>query len=255
MSDWDSSGEPRVPCSVVLIVTGVVILLAVGAIYFLRPSSGLVEGLPTLVPRLVIATPRPTVPVTVTPPLVLLPESPDVEDVPLAFSLPSEATEADAPRSRGPVIAGQPLRLVIPALEIDAPVWEVGMEEVRLGEDVYYRWAVPGAYAAGWHNSSAPLGRPGNTVLNGHHNVYGEIFRDLVNLEIGSEIILYDQERSYTYRVTEQHVLLERGQPLEVRAANAHWIEPTDDERLTIITCWPYTDNSHRVVVVAYPVR
>lgn len=26
------------------------------------------------------------------------------------------------------------------------------------------------------------------------------------------------------------------------------------DERLTFVTCWPYTNNTHRVIVVAEPV-
>jgi len=38
-----------------------------------------------------------------------------------------------------------------------------------------------------------------------------------------------------------------------VRQENARWIAPTDDERLTLVTCWPYTNNTHRVVVVAKP--
>jgi sortase A len=42
---------------------------------------------------------------------------------------------------------------------------------------------------------------------------------------------------------------------LEVRLANAEWIKATEDERITLITCWPYESNTHRVVVVAVPVR
>jgi LPXTG-site transpeptidase (sortase) family protein len=39
-----------------------------------------------------------------------------------------------------------------------------------------------------------------------------------------------------------------------VRQANARWIGPFNDERLTLVTCWPYTNNTHRVIVVAKPV-
>jgi sortase A len=48
-------------------------------------------------------------------------------------------------------------------------------------------------------------------------------------------------------------ILPERDQPIEVRLANARYIQPTDDERLTLITCWPYESNTHRVVVIAFP--
>jgi len=38
-----------------------------------------------------------------------------------------------------------------------------------------------------------------------------------------------------------------------VRRQNARWIAPTTDERLTLVTCWPYTGNSHRLIIVAKP--
>jgi sortase A len=34
---------------------------------------------------------------------------------------------------------------------------------------------------------------------------------------------------------------------------NARWIEPTEDERLTLVSCWPYETNAYRLVVVARP--
>jgi sortase A len=39
-----------------------------------------------------------------------------------------------------------------------------------------------------------------------------------------------------------------------VRLQNAQWIQPTTDERLTLVTCWPYNDNSHRLIIVARPI-
>lgn len=241
--------EARIPISVVLMTSGLIILLAVVAIYLLTPIGP--PGLPDLIPLAVIPTRPPANPTPAGAPPAdtpLLPETPN--DL---ANLPSEASAANAPRLFSGGGPGQPIRLVIPSLSVDAPVVGVGLEEVSVGEQRFYRWQVPPSYAAGWHNTSAPLGQPGNTVLNGHHNVYGEVFRDLVNLAIGDEIVLYDENGSHSYRVGEQHILLERGQPLEVRLANAHWMDPTNDERITLITCWPYTDNSHRVIIVAYP--
>lgn len=243
-----------------LITVGVIIMMTVGAIYVLTPATPpSVADLPALIPRLFLATPDPADAAGVsrepagsdaaTSEQVLLPESP------AGAALPSEAEVETAPRERGPVTTGQPVRLVIPDLEIDAPVWEVGLEEIVQGGQSYYQWSVPAGYAAGWHNDSAPLGEPGNTVINGHHNVYGEIFRDLADLEIGAELILYDEGGSHTYRIAEQYILLERGQPIETRIENAQWIAPKDDERVTVVTCWPYTDNTHRLIVVAYPIN
>jgi sortase A len=106
----------------------------------------------------------------------------------------------------------------------------------------------------GWHETPSSPGLVGNTVLNGHHNIRGEVFRYLVDLEPGDQVHVYARDRLYVYAVTEKHILKEKGEPLAVRRENARWIEPTDDERLTMITCWPYTNNTHRLVVVARPV-
>jgi sortase A len=109
-------------------------------------------------------------------------------------------------------------------------------------------------YAVSWHKTSAYPGHNGNVVLNGHHNIKGEVFRYLVDLEVGDHVVLYAGEHVYYYQVEQKMILKEKGEPLEVRLQNASWILPTDDERLTMVTCWPYTNNTHRLVVVALPV-
>ncbi|HXF69780.1 MAG TPA: sortase [Thermoflexus sp.] len=147
-----------------------------------------------------------------------------------------------------------PQRIVIPAIGLDAPVVPVGFREVRMGNRTVRAWETPNFFAAGWHRTSAPLGMPGNTVLNGHHNVYGEVFRDLVRLKPGDRILVYSGDRVFTYEVREKHIIPERGRPLRERLANARWIQPTEDERLTLITCWPYTSNTHRLILVARPI-
>ena len=48
-------------------------------------------------------------------------------------------------------------------------------------------------------------------------------------------------------------LLREKGVPEEIRGENAKWIEPTEDERLTLVSCWPFVKPDHRVVVVARP--
>jgi sortase A len=148
----------------------------------------------------------------------------------------------------------QPFRLVIPDLYIDAPVRPVGTKYAEVGRDGYLQWNVPNDYAVGWHESSAVLGQPGNTILNGHNNVHGAIFRNLAGLDLGAEIVLYDAEDSHTYQVTQRELFEEDGQSLNVRLANARWMLPTSDERITIISCWPNATNTHRIVVIAHPV-
>lgn len=120
-------------------------------------------------------------------------------------------------------------------------------------EEHYYQWQVPDGDAVGWHKISARLGEPGNTVLNGHNNVYGQVFKDLASLEVGAEIEVYSAENSYAYVVTQKEVVAEFGQPLSARLENASWIQPGDEEQITLVSCWPYISNTHRVIVVAKP--
>jgi sortase A len=186
------------------------------------------------------------------PETVLLPETPP--QGPPQGGLPSFATVADAPRFHNESLPGQPVRLVIPTLGIDANVHRVGLMAVEKGGQTNMQWVVPNGYAVGWHETSPPLGEPGNIVLNGHNNIYGEIFRYLADLAIGEEIILYDADgQAFVYHVSQQELMAENDQPLEVRAQNAHWIAPTNDERVTLISCWPYLTNTHRIAVIARP--
>ena len=65
---------------------------------------------------------------------------------------------------------------------------------------------------------------------------------------------MFSDDQMAVYEVTALHILPDRDQPLEVRRQNATWIQPTLDERLTLVTCWPYTNNTHRLIVVAEPI-
>jgi sortase A len=109
-------------------------------------------------------------------------------------------------------------------------------------------------YAAGWHESSALPGQAGNIVLSGHHNIKGQVFRDVERLKPGDEVVLYAGGQAFRYVVELKMIVKEQGEPLEVRQKHAQWIGPFPDERLTLVTCWPYTSNTHRVIVVAWPV-
>ncbi len=109
-------------------------------------------------------------------------------------------------------------------------------------------------YAAGWHQNSLLPGQGGNIVLSGHHNIKGEVFRYIVDLEPGAIISLYQADQRYDYAVADKFIVKDKGEPEAVRRENAKWIGPFNDERLTLITCWPYTNNTHRVIVIAKPV-
>lgn len=148
----------------------------------------------------------------------------------------------------------RPDYIAIPAIELDAAVVPVGFVKFEQPGGNYVQWQVPDEYAVGWHGLSAGLGETGNTVLNGHNNVFGEVFRFLDKLVVGDAVNLYAGSRVFTYEVTETVIFAERDQPMDVRVANAQWIAPTDDERVTLVSCYPYSSNTHRLVVVARPI-
>lgn len=156
-------------------------------------------------------------------------------------------------RTAALVEGGIPERLVIPSIALDAPVVPAASRFVSIGGRRYREWLAPDRYAAGWHPLSARAGMPGNMVLSGHNNIAGAVFRRLTDVKIGDPIWIHTRDRIFRYEVTERHVLPERDQPLTVRQANARWIGPFPDERLTLVTCWPPWSNSHRLIVVARP--
>lgn len=215
------------------------------------PAEALsLEGNPLPVVEFASPTPEPSPSATPSPtasPTLQPGETPS----PTRAATPS-ATPTPTP-SPVPPAQSAPERIVAPAIGLDAPVVAVGWHQVEQGGQTVSVWEVA-EYAAGWHRNSALPGRPGNTVLSGHHNIKGEVFRYLVDLEPGNLISLVADGRTYTYAVEQKFILKDKGEPPEVRQQNARWIGPFRDERLTLVTCWPYNNNTHRLIVVAKPV-
>ena len=193
------------------------------------PTSEIELPVPTSVPTLQPPTATPAPPPVVEPPAVV-----------------------EAPASV-PASSGIPDYVNVPSVGIDAEIIPVGWNVVQKDGREYSIWQVAD-YAVGWHQTTALLGQPGNTVMAGHHNVNGEVFRDLVNVEVGDTVVVGSGDQKFEYVVEMKTIVKEKGEPPEVRRKNAQWIAPTEDERLTFVTCWPYTNNTHRVIVVAKPV-
>jgi LPXTG-site transpeptidase (sortase) family protein len=146
-------------------------------------------------------------------------------------------------------------RIVIPSIGVDSKTIEVGWEiQEQDGQQVAI-WQVA-EYAVGHHQGSANPGEGGNIVLAGHVGGYGMVFRDLFYVQPGNEVLLYSNGQQYRYMVQERLVLDEVGVPLEQRAANARYIEPTTEERVTLVTCWPASGPerfTQRIIVRAMP--
>ncbi|HOG46275.1 MAG TPA: sortase [Anaerolineae bacterium] len=161
--------------------------------------------------------------------------------------IPSPSPTPARPRATRP-----PTRIVAPAIGLDARVVPMEYKTVDLDGLPVTQWQLPD-YDAGFHSGSACPGNSGNTVLSGHNNLGGEVFRHLADLRAGDKIILYVGRTAFHYTVSMKLIVPEKSMPTDVRLANASFIGPTSDERLTLVTCWPYTGNTHRVIVVALP--
>lgn len=152
-----------------------------------------------------------------------------------------------------PVQGKIPTRLVIPSIGLDAPIVPVHYKAIQTWGKTYRQWLVPQEFAVGWQDESALLGLPGNTVLNGHHNAYGMVFKNLAQVKSGDEIFVYAETTLFRYIAAARLLLPERGEMLETRLENARWLLPSEDERLTLVSCWPADSNTHRLIVVAFP--
>jgi sortase A len=146
-------------------------------------------------------------------------------------------------------------RIVAKTINLDASVIAVGWNTITREDGLAVNVWTVADYAAGWHKNSALPGQGGNIVLSGHHNINGEVFRYTIELNVGDIIILYEGDQTYNYAVVDKFIVKDKGEPDAIRRENAKWIGPFNEERLTLVTCWPYTNNTHRAIVIAKPVQ
>ncbi len=147
-------------------------------------------------------------------------------------------------------------RIVIPAIEVDKKVVEVGwtVERQPDGQAVAI-WDVD-KYRVGHHRGSSNPGVGGNIVLAGHSGGKAYPFNDIYYLKPGDLIQLYSNGEPHDYIVSEHILLDEVGQPLEKRVENARYIGPADEELVTMVACWPLTGPDkfkQRIVIRAQP--
>jgi hypothetical protein len=71
---------------------------------------------------------------------------------------------------------------------------------------------------------------------------------------VGDTFTILSGAKQFNYIIANKMILPEKDQPLSVRLENSRWIMPSTDERVTLVTCWPATSNTHRLILVAVPV-
>ncbi len=148
-----------------------------------------------------------------------------------------------------------PVRITIPSVQIDSSVVPVGWDMIP-GKDGQQssQWQVAD-YAVGHHQGTANPGEIGNVVMSGHVDWKGEVFRNLHKVQRGDEIHVFTANREYLYIVQGIVKVKEEGADVtdEMRRQNAAYMNPTPDQSLTLITCFPYGVDDYRLIVIAKP--
>ena len=216
------------------LLLGVEVLAVIGLVVVLMNGLGILRALNAEVASALN-------PETITPtPLVMAVVLPSGHTPPDAQGN-TRPNEAEIPNHLRPMVQSlanipiptsapdQAVRIQIPSLNIDVPVVQGdGWEQLKKG--------------VGQYIGSSDPGQDGNVVLSAHNDVYGEIFRYLDRLVPGDQVIIYTQQRQYTY-IVDRTVLVEPT-AVEVMAS-------TGTPTVTLISCYPYLVNKQRIVVFA----
>jgi sortase A len=146
----------------------------------------------------------------------------------------------------------EPDRIAIPSIGLDTKIDDLGWSAATdPAGRIFNNWDVT-ANAAGWHINSDSLGDGGNVVLSGHNNILGAVFRELDQLDTGDVATVWSGGKQYDYEIDEVFIVPERDATYEQRLENARWIGEFDDNRLTLVTCWPRDGNSHRIIAIGH---
>jgi len=125
-----------------------------------------------------------------------------------------------------------------------APVW--ARDFTSVGGNAFTYDIVP-FYGVTRFKSSAAFGQPGLSMISGHDDEFGQIFRNLGQTRTGDAIVVtqgsHGQAHVYRYIVKSVSVVT----PDNVAMLNAPYARPT----LALISCTPYMVDTHRVVVIA----
>ncbi len=148
-----------------------------------------------------------------------------------------------APASPSPSPLFEDFHLLIPSLDISAPI----IADVDGADEETYNKALEGGVAQ-LKGSSKP-GEGSNIFIFGHSSFYwykpGEykkIFSNLDELKEGDEIIIWYHQKEYKYKVVETKL---------VRPDEVDVIKPTHEEQVSLMTCWPPNTILKRMIVIA----
>ncbi|PJF29935.1 MAG: hypothetical protein CUN52_05850 [Phototrophicales bacterium] len=152
------------------------------------------------------------------------------EEIP-SHLLPLVKEEIETPPiTRPPKTPETALRISIPRLNLD--------ESIVQGSD----WEALKQGVGQVLNGARPGDDTGNVVLAAHNDVYGELFRHLDQMQVGDQFTIQTEQNVYVYKVREI---------LQVEPTDVWVMQNTGVPTATLISCYPYRVNTHRIIVFA----
>lgn len=219
-----------------LVVIGVMLVSAVGELEKETEAAQRTadelrrEGIPTLEPTPQISLSQFVLPGGHTPPIGENGGQFNFDEVPQHLRGLVQEQILNPTIQRPPVTAETALVLMIPKINVNHTIVQgVDWEALKQGIG-----QLP--------NGTDPTDDNGNLVLAAHNDIYGEIFRHLDQLEPGDQFQIQTQTQIYTYTITGWEI---------VEPDDAHVMDHTENPTATLISCYPYQIDTHRIVVFA----
>ncbi len=104
---------------------------------------------------------------------------------------------------------------------------------------------------AHFKGTALPDDGKGNVFIFGHSSSvsgtgkYTKIFARLDELRNDDEITIYYQNKELKYKITSKNI---------IEATDLSVLEQTENEKLTLMTCWPIGTKEKRLVIVSKPI-
>jgi LPXTG-site transpeptidase (sortase) family protein len=145
--------------------------------------------------------------------------------------------------------SGNPVRLVIPAIGVDAAVQSVGLAWQGTGN-----LGIPTNFTdVGWYNQGPAPGEPGSAVIDGHldgHDVREAVFYNLDKLKVGDTVEVVDRAgKMLQFKVVDTKVYDYDAPTDEVFSGDS------SKARLNLITCagsWDKTQKLYNKRIVVF---
>lgn len=139
---------------------------------------------------------------------------------------------APAPLEANYAITGGSNRIIVPSIKLNERLYP-NLSQLDYGIALYSKDRAPDS--------------KGNVVLKGHNFGHTPLFSLLYLVRKNDEVVLHYGGKLYAYKVRTRRVVKPEQEERFTR--------PTNDERLTMVTCYPPTSTLMRLVVIAKPKR